>query len=308
MDTVEGNQVFYHWGSTGRSLTGIGPLSRPRALNQLAFRRDGSSPSGNKRTLDADVTLSTGSLLHFIGDTATMHGPDKTLVLSQTALNFPDWTTSAGSPAPFDFVLKFQKPFVYVRGDLIWSVYYTNPSDSGLAVNDREWTGPQAGGSSVVGTGCGSFTHTMQLENNGPGMAHGGMRIRVNATGTQANTPTWLLVDFTASNLSVGLCANLYASPTIMTYLTTTNATGGLPYCYVGFPYIAAAQSATIVTQILSLDPTQSPLPLALSDGRSATMPSNSSTASKEAAYMWSSNPTTTGTVFFGGSLCVELK
>lgn len=308
MDAIEGNAVFYHWGSTGRSLTGIGPLSRPRAINQLAFRRD-ASPSGATRTLDATVTLSTGSLLYFVGDTATMHGPNQSVVLQQTGVNFPDWSTSAGSPAPFDFVLKFQKPFVYTLGDLIWSVYYTNPSDSGLATNDREWTGPVTGASTVVGAGCGGFSHTMQLENNGPGMVKSGMRIRVNASSAPASSPAWLLVDFTASNIPVpGLCASLYALPTIFLPLPVTTSTGTLPLVYVGFPYTAAAQGATIVTQLLSVDPTQTGLPLVVSNGRSATMPTSSTTSSKDAAYMWSSNPTTTGSVFFGGCLVVELK
>lgn len=307
LDTTEGNAVFFHWGAS-RYLSGIGPLAGPRVINQLAFRRDGS-PSGVARTMDVDVTLSTGNLNFVVSDHNLIHGANKSIVLSQTGVNFPDWSTAAGSPAPFDFVLKFQRPFPYTAGALAWTVFYQNSTSTGSATTDREYTGPTNGSSSIVGTGCANFLHAMQLENNGPAMPNNGMRIRVSVSGAQPAVPAWLMIDFTASNIPIpGLCANLYAVPTIFQYLTMTSATGTTPLVYMGFPYIPGAQGATIVTQILALDPTNTAFPLAVSNGRQATMPTSTSTASKEATYIWSTAPTTTGTAFFGGSLVVELK
>lgn len=305
-DATEGNTSFSHWGGS-RFLTGIGPLASPRTISQIAFRRNGGA-SAAARTMDVDVTLSTGNLNFFIADADKLHGANKTVVFSQTAVNFPDWTNVVGTPAPFDFVLKFQRPFPYTTGDLIWTVFYANSSVSTSATTDREYTGPTNGSSSIIGTGCGTFLHTLQLENNGPAMPNNGMRIRVSASGAQPAVPAWVMIDFMASNVPIpGLCANLYAIPTIFQYLTSTSATGTLPNVYMGFPYIAGAQGATIVTQILALDPTNPTFPLAVSNGRQATMPTSTSTTAREAAYLWSTAPTTTGTTFFGGSLVVEL-
>lgn len=310
MDKTEGNAVFYHWGAAnGRSLTGIGDLSRPRSINQIAFRRNGTSNAGAARTLDVEVILSDGNLNYVVADADLIHGARKTVVLKATGVKFPDWSANAGSPAPFDFVLKFTKPFVYIRGDLVWQVRYTNPSQTGLAQMDREWTGPTGTTGVVAGAGCGSFTHTLRLENNGSGMAANGMRMRINATGAKPNAPTWLMLDFKASNITVpGLCSKLYALPTVFLPLPATNAAGGLPFVYVGFPYIVGLQGASFTTQLLSLDTSQTGLPFLASNGRTATMPINTSTTSRTATYMWTSLPTLTGTCFFGGSVIAELK
>lgn len=311
VDATEGNATFFHWGgSSGRALTGVGPLSRARVITQIGFRRDGS-PSGAARMLDVKVTMSIANMNFLIVDADKVHGANKSVVFDKKAVSFPDWTQSAGSPAPFDFVLKLTRPFPYARGDFAWTVEYTNATQTGSARVDREYTGARTGtGAIVSGTGCGSYTHAMRVENNGSVLANNGMRMRLSASGAPASAPTWLLLDFKVSNVPVpGLCSPLAALPTVFLPILPTDASGDIQTFYVGWPYIAGLENTQFCTQLLSFDASQQGLPFSLSAARQATMPTNATTTSKNACYFWSSLPTrTTNFCFYGGAVIAELK
>lgn len=309
LDATEGNAHFFAFG-VARTIVGVGPLGAAGTLGQMAFRRDGAGTQGGARQLDMKLTLSTGSLRLLYADTTRIHGSDKVVVFDQKQVRFPDWSMGAGSPAPFDFVLKFSKPFAYASGSLIWQLDYDGATSRVQARVDRQIAGAATADGVSLGAGCPSFDHVLRLENSGTGLVDSAMRVRISGTGSVANAPTWIMLDFKASRLNLAsLCSPLYALPTVFAETYTTDATGALPNIYIGFPYLAALEGATIVTQLASFDTSQKGLPLRLSEGRRATMPTNRQTGVANAAYMWI-NPVagTSGTFFYGGSIVAEFK
>lgn len=305
----EGNAHFFVFGQA-RTIVGVGELPAAATIGQIAFRRDGQGTQGLARSVDIKVTLSTGDLRILPTDLQNLHGSDKATVVDRTQVRVPNWSTSAGAPAPFDFALKFSKPFAYKSGALIWQLDYGKATSFVQMRTDRQIAGSRFVNATRVGTGCAGSEHTMRLENSGSGMRSSAMRIRISGSKGLPNAPTWICLDFQASRVSVpGLCSRLYAVPTVFAPTFPLDATGSLPDVYLGFPYVKALEDQTIVTQLASLDTKQPGIPLRMSEGMQAKMPSNVQTSAVDAAYMWF-NPvvTTRGSFFFGGSILAEFR
>lgn len=319
LDTTEGNTSFLHFTSS-RIYQQIDNTHRGSqfAVRSLGWRRNGTGSGGGTnapaRTFDLEVRMDQVSMAK-LSRVIAQNWRNPTVVFARRTVNFPDWTGLNGSPSPFDFSVTLDAPFPYLGNDalLICFDYTNNSATSGVNV-DRDFTGASTSTSTALGTGCtvtggtAPFLHGMRLENNGPGMPAYGMRIRVDGSRALAGANVFANLAFADSNLTVpGLCTTLHALPTITVDLGRSDPTGVLPECSLSFPHTPSAVGTTLVTQLLQLDPGQtSGIPVALSNGRRAVMPSNASTV-HECIYQWATLPDPDGTVIWGGGIVMQL-
>jgi len=244
---------------------------------------------------------------------AENHKTNKVVAFSGK-INIPDWTKApASTPSPFNFTIKFTKPWVYKGGTaLVWHVDYKN-STAGTHKMDRAFGSYAYKLGTALGTGCNGYTGYLRLWNTGNYHPTSGMHFEIGATGGPASALSWLLIDSKDSALSIkGLCTKLHALPTILLPVGSTDATGILSHKYLNFPWISAIQSGTFVTQIMSIDTKQSGLPFRLTDGTTAVMPVNAATNGYAACYSWASGSGATNSpshfIFFGGCPVTEIK
>lgn len=314
MDNTQGNNVFYHWAGARVMQVVDNTNLTPRPLFQLSFRQaTGAYSSATPGTMDLVLTMAQtpwGMVDEMFADNYTSNK----LVVFSGKINIPDWTQApTATPSPFNFTIKFTKPWVY-KGvtALVWHVDYKN-STAGTHKMDRAFGTYGYNLGTGLGTGCGGYTGYLRLWNTGNYHPSSGMHFQIGATGGPKSAPSWLLIDSKDSALAIkGLCTKLHALPTIILPVGNTDATGLLSHKYLNFPYIPAIQNGKFVTQIMSLDTTQSGLPFSLTDGRQATMPSNSSTNGYAACYSWESGSGATHSnghyIFFGGCPVTEIK
>ncbi|MEZ5987811.1 MAG: hypothetical protein R3F30_01530 [Planctomycetota bacterium] len=315
LDSTPGNNAFSHW-SGGRVLQVVDMSNRtPRALNQIAFRRYQSTSTGaTSGALDVIVTMAQCDWA--VVDTVFKNNWQTNVVevLNAKSVSIPDWTVAPNpAPAPFDMVFKFSKTWVY-RGNsaLVWTVDYSNSTANGRSMDRDYGTWNYVGGTSL-GTGCGSYGDYLQFWNLGSASPISGFHLQVAGTNGPATAPTFLLLDGSDSNLTVpGLCAKLHALPTFIFYLGASDASGTLSHRYLTLPFLAGAQNATIYTQLLAVDTTQTGLPFAVSGGQKVTIPSNTSTYGHPSCYLWApgggATVATGNFVFFSGAPIAELK
>jgi hypothetical protein len=315
LDTTEGNVSFLHFTSTRRFQSVDNTHAGSTLLvKQLGWRRDGGASGGGAnapaRTFDLEVKMGHVSMTKLSREFDKNTG-GAGVVFTKKNVNFPDWTGNAGSPAPFDFQVPLDSNFLYGGNQaLLIDFSFDNlvsTVTTGVSV-DRDYIGSTNSTSTLLGTGCSGYAHVARLENNGPALPNYGMRMRVNGTGAPPGANVLLNIDFSDANLPIpGLCANVRALPTISIDLGPSDAGGALLECSISFPYNAAIQGATFVTQFLSLDASQPGLPVRVSNGRQNTMPTNSNATGHEALYGWSTLPTTNGTLFWGGTMVIQL-
>ena len=317
-DTTEGNAAFANWGPS-RRLQGIDNTQKgtPLVIKQLAFRRDGTGSAGSAaRTMDITVVMGTmtwGILSTTMDDNFT---PGSQLTaFTKKNVNFPDW--SAAPPAPpaaFDFTLPFDTPFVYLGlTALVWSVSNELSSNTGLVSTDRQYVAytPTNAAGVLLGTGCVStgqsatYGHTMTIGNAN---VVADMALTASVTAAPANAAVYLFLDAINSNLVIpGMCATIFAYPRVNVVIGTASATGALSNKVLQFPYNQALEGQQIYSQCLSVDVGQPGFPVSISAGRSTTVPTSTLAAGMQAAYQWSSLPTVTSTVFYGGSVIARL-
>ncbi|MCB9919924.1 MAG: hypothetical protein H6832_16090 [Planctomycetes bacterium] len=303
-DTVQGGQSFFHWGSVAGRTMQVADRSnpRPRPISELSFRRRSNATSTGSGTLDAEVIMSQCPI-GFLDTHFDSNERINRKVVLKSQVNIPDWSTAVANP-PFDFTFKFSSTWVYTGQEaLIWTIRYQNSTDSGKSMDRAFGAIRVTSTSSSIGTGCGSSAETTEIQNSGNYANEVGMHLLCGATGLPANTPTWLLIDSTAANLTIpGLCTKLQALPNIMLPFGSADGTGVLTKKYLTFPYIASLVSGTLVTQILYIDPAQTGLPLGLTGGTQGTMPASSNVTGTATAYGWASGfsaTTVTGDFFF---------
>jgi hypothetical protein len=330
-DTTEGNASFNHFtpvGSTvGRRFQQIDNTQggTPFLIQGIGWRRDGGASGGGSnvppRTLDLEVTMGSvnmGVLTRVFDDNYTP-GTRQT-VFTKKSVNMPDWSGNAGTPAPFDFTVMLDTPFVYLPpGALVVdftheNLVYNPPGPTGGSSVDRAYVGATTATGAVLGSGCiastgsGAFSQLMRLENNGPSMPDFGMRMRVSATNAPFSTPVALNIDLSDQNLTIpGLCTTLHAGPVASLMLGVADGAGAIPETSISFRYFPQFIGAQLVTQLAALDPIQPGIPAVLSNGRIAAFPNDPASASLECVYAWASLPSPSGTLFFGGGLVLQL-
>ena len=323
LNSVEGNTVFYHWQGNRRfQQIDQGQAGTPMVIQSISWRRNGNvAQTPGASTLDFKLDLGRGNFgaVSTLLDNNFLAGT-RTSVFNQTAVNFPDWTANVPGPAPFDFKVVLPTPYVYTGTDaLVIDFVHLNGSATGLLQTDRDFIGSTSHtAGTLLGTGCvasgntAAFSHTSGMLNADvlPTPVNG-MRLQFGGNYAPAGSPVTALLDVVNQNLSGILCKTLYAGPLVTIPLgMPVGTTNTIPTISYGFPNNPAAVGAVLYSQLLALDASQTPLPIAISNGRQTTMPSASAAAPHRCSYAYTSLPSTTGiaTHFIGGGMVMLLQ
>lgn len=321
--STEGNATFFNFGAARRLQCLDASQSAGAAVyTRFSLRRDGTSTASTSyaaRTVDMKLTFGPAN---FGTVSADLNGnlAGSTVVYAMRNTSMPDWTNPPTTPpAPFDFNVTLDAPYVHAGGPILWEVEHLNSSLTTQTALDRHYNAyASAAGALIAGSvGCiatgrtTAFGHTTALRNGGPSAGSVGMHLQVTTTNAPSTAPVLLSIDAIDSALSLPfLCTTLHAQPTILLPVGVSSATGAIPAQHFGFAHNPGLVGATLVTQLVSIDAGQAPplLPLVLSNGRSTTMPGDPTAPSAPAAYAFATSPSTTGTFFFGGCLVAELQ
>jgi hypothetical protein len=313
-ELVEGNATFFHWGAN-RRFQQIDNTHKgtPAVVMSLAWRRDGAGGGANvpARTFDMEILMghvNMAQLSRVFDRNWNLAAPTRVYGKKQT--NFPNWTGNMGSPAPFDFKVVLDRPFVYNGADaLCFDFTVENPTSTLGGTMDRQYVAANTGnGNSLGGSGCiatgrtAAFAQIMRLENNGATCPNYGMRIRVNATNAPADAGVFLMVSNRDAALTVpGLCHTVHAVPIFFLLAGLATTAGVLPETSFSFGHDSSLEGAPFVTQLFALDLGQAGVPAVLSNGTHGTMPVGPAITSHEALYTWSTLPTVEGILLWGG-------
>jgi hypothetical protein len=325
-DATEGEQTFVHFTTSGdRRFQQIDATHVTNAflVNSLGWRRNGTGVGGGTnappRTMDLEVTMGVTDMTVLTADFDPNYLPgSRQIVFTKKPVSMPDWSGIPSTPAPFDFVVALDTPFPYTGSlGLVIDFTYENLAVQGStgSVNvDRAYVGALTSTGSLLGAGCvatgrsSAFSHTMRLENNGPNAPRYGMRLRADGTNAPSGAPVLLNIDFADQNLNIpGVCTTLHASPSLSVLLGVSSATGVVPQASLSFPHTPSFLGATVVTQLVAPDAGAGAIPAVLSNGRRAAMPNDPAASSNDCVYHWTTLPSATGTLFFGGGMALQL-
>lgn len=321
---TEGNTSLTFFGPP-RRLMAIDATQSPGNFSSISWRRDGVAGTNNSYgTRTFDMTLRLGAAVLDYLDTRfdTNYVDPPTTVLSNGSVSLPSWINAPGTPpAPFDLTITFA-PFTLRTGRaLVWDVEITNSTNLSAVPMDRQWVSPTTIFGAAAGTGCiasgqtAPFFHTMSLLNGGPGMNPAGQVLRIAGANATPNSPWGLLLAGTDPNHNfAGLfCANIRADfgpgalPPFPLLLDVASPTGQIFDKYLGARAGSVPVGATLYTQLFSIDMAIAPMPVALSNGRTANMPAPSS-GSVGAAYLSAAAGSPTGTVLYGGAPIAKVQ
>ena len=275
--TTEGPSFFGTWAIGGRyqQLDGT-QLGQPRRISAIAFRRNGDAAGGRTgaRSFDLEVRMGEASMARLTGGFATNYLPGtEQVVYAKKKTNLPDWSSFAGAPAPFDFVVTLDVPFDYSgNGALVIDFEYQNSTLRFLAYADGVREDPQTRppaneefGCTIVGA-SGPFEHDFSFENSGPLLGGLGMAMPVGVRNGPRSSPVVMMISGDDPAITVpGLCSTLHASPGVE-FVFTTDAQGNVPLTRLAFQHSPAAIGQFVQTQCLALDAGQPGIPLALSN------------------------------------------
>lgn len=322
-NATEGNQVFFNFAGARRLQSIDASQSAAAAVwTRFSMRRDGASATSASyaaRTCDVQVTLGPASLGVISAD-LSQNLVGSTVVYARRSTNMPDWTTAPGAPpAAFDFNLTLDAPYTHAGGAFVWEVENGVATVTTQTVVDRQYNayGTSSGALIAGSVGCiatgrtTAFGHTTAFRNGGAITGAFGMHLQVAATNAPSTAPVLLSIDTVDSALSVPfLCTTLHAQPTLLLPLGTSSATGAVPAQHITFAHSPNLVGSSLVTQLVSIDAGQQApfLPIALSNGRTTTMPADPTVVCSPACYGFATPPATTGTLFFGGCIIVELQ
>lgn len=307
--TKEGNTRFFL--SINRRFQGADAshIGTPKVWKSWAMRRDGLvSITTSGGTVDASLTVGVCNMSNMQGDFSKNNFVGATsTVFNQTKVAFPDWSkTQPKTPYPFNFTLPFSKVYVYLaKAPFLWDLTLKNGTTTTNQC-DRDFLLYKTAIGAQVGVGCGSFNHTLSLQNSGPGAKAYGMQARINVTNAPPNANALLSVDFKNSNLTIGgWCSKIYAAPTFLIPLGKSDSVGAIWYQAFAVPYFKIAEGLKIYTQAVSSNSAG----IVLSNGRSATMPVSPGTTAHPSLYMFASTTTNkTAGFFYGGTYVIEMK
>lgn len=313
LEKIEGNSKYLFWRPKDIIQVIDNTNRKRRLIRSLAFRQDFSNSwvgAGKKGSADLVVTMSQ-TRFDLIDLEYAANLRSNTSVVFKGKIVLPDWTGWPwGSPAPFDLVIKWNKPWPYTgNAALVWQIEVGNSVSLRGHMMDGDNTGTKVpyGVGKPLGTGCGRYAGFLYLRNSGRYSPVTGMHMEVwSSMGGPPLSPTWLLIDGKDANLAVpGLCARLHALPTLMLPVGRTDRLGALATKHLNFPYQSTLQGANFVTQLLTLAPAQPGLPFGITNGQQARMPSNAGTYGHAAVSLHNWTPkssTLSMAVFYGGA------
>jgi hypothetical protein len=259
-----------------------------RTLTSIAWRRDGTTATNAafaaRVVENLTVRLAHSSLAAISVDLDQNYKDTPAVVFGPRNVNAPDWRNQPASPAPFDFKLTFDTPWVYNgRDDLLWEVRADKVTPAPTALANYPFDFQPASGSfrttlrgTSVGTGCTATgqTRSMVLATL---MHNTSARFELQASFNfgPANAPAVLFLDVQDANLTVpGLCAAVRATPLVLLPLGAGSPTGAVASSWLRtLPYIPSLVGANLWLQAAALDTGRTGIRLALSQGKRQTLP-----------------------------------
>ncbi len=291
LDVLEGdsNNVFPFGQTTVRRYMQIhadlGPT--PLVITKLSFRVNASTTNYTAtRTHDIEVYmgdgLPTAQQLPQLTYDLNYANPKVTVLPRQLVTWGPTGQSVSPGPNPFNGTMEIvlTTPFVYTGLlPLIWEVAYFGSTATGsTSALDADGSTSVTGASTITGTGCAAtgatalMTHTYTVNDTS-----GTLMMNGTIANGPANAIALMAIGFSNPNVPVpGLCANLLTDAVVVQFLGLTSGTGAYTADVATGAVIIpnAAAGITVYTQAFALDPlSTAPLPLTMSNGRSATVP-----------------------------------
>ena len=250
--------------------------SSPKVFRSIAYRRNANVVATAVGTIEIEILMTHADFNKITSTYANNYKVAPSTVFAKKKIKI-DWTQSAPTPAPFDAVLPFDKPFVYNSTDaLLWdSKTTTGTTGPGLS---QDWFsgnspatiyGPNP---SELGAGCKTANGTMTLGSSFRSTSATGFDFGWSISGGPSSQPSLLIFGLGAATVPL-FCGNLEISqPIVILPYGTTSATGAIPVNYASSTWNPNLADSNIYTQVLALDPTQKS-GFALSNGLHSRIP-----------------------------------
>lgn len=257
--------------------------SGPRVFSSISFRRDGVSTAttGLTRSIDMELFVGDGSYPNAQPVYAANYVGSPTTALARRSVSTTNWQTPpATPPAPFDFTITFDAPYVYLgQNDLVWEVvaHGNSGGSTDLVRADATASTTASVPSRFLGTACTATGQTQiyQLLGSMRASANGELLLIAQGNSAPPNQPLhFLLLGVSNPNLTVpGLCGPIVSSGELVLPMPATNATPlwtSTMFTFAHDPWLAGA---TLIEQAVSFDSGQPGLPLVVTQGREFTIP-----------------------------------
>lgn len=270
----------------------IEPKGAVHQIQSLAFRRDARAgdPRFGPRTVDMEMAMGHGTLATASASFAANYLTPPQTTLARRNVQTPDWSAGARiSPAPFDFVLPLDAPFVHNGvDDFVWDITVYGASGTGTIVPLDAVT---SGFNLVI---------PANFELNGTGCSYAGSEVLLRPSVSLQGFPVngWIL-DWAASNCPPttpgvfmlgtvdpdlpfpGLCTNVHVLPLVQVP-GASDATGGYqPFPSTSplprIPQSAAGVGLRLEAQLVLLQ-AGPPLQILASNGASSVLPPSTPT------------------------------
>lgn len=245
-------------------------------LRSMSFRRNaGAQTTATSRMVDVQIDMGFKAATFTNTFDSNYAAMTRRTVFTKKNISLPDWTAAPPTPADFDLTIKFDTPFVNdVTKTVLWDVMCTNNTGGGTYSMDWMSAAPsitRGERPSELGTGCttpnGTFAFTFTTEADATNIT-----LRYGFTNAASSTPALAIVGSMDPNVNAGLCANLRADLLFLIPIGASDASGTLSV-NSQIPWSASLAGLQLFAQGLSVDPSQTGLPIALSNGIRTTTP-----------------------------------
>jgi hypothetical protein len=303
--TTEGNDawsfVFGYPISRWQQLDGTQRGSPIPNINRLELRRDGlaAGPYAGARTLTVELVMAhtdvaTGSSLF-----ATNYRTAESTTFTAKPVNLPDLTQLPSTvPAPWGIAFPFDNPFSYNgTQDMLWEIRADNSSLPGYNAYPLDCHINRTQNfvrGTATGSGCATANGPRWLSTTNSFTDTTGLALVYESVAAPSNAAIVLFLGTTNPDQAIGgLCARLHTNLLISVPLGNTNAGGYLLSAARRVTWNASFGNAIVYSQLAAADPTQTGLPIAVSNGLREQLPPALATTMNVRAYYTDSSLTT---------------
>ena len=319
LEAAEGNSnnTFPIGGSATHSYQqGHGDLKgKTLSINRLSLRRDGTVGAGTypAKTLTGALWFGGGNVIGAKADYALNFTTAKTNVVTSKPISVPDWSATAGSPAPFNCNIPLDAPYAWNGlNDFIWEMRVSAASGTTASYADAaSYPDSATANSASYGTACTAFGKAAPHTLTGAfttALVGGGHTLSWKCVNGPNSAATALLIGVAATNIPLfGLCTNIYTSP-VVNLAGGTDATGTWNVGPLPVAYNPGYIGAHLFAQMASFDPLRGDLlKLSVTNGADTMVPAIPGAYPIYRIFNTSSATATTGTLIPGYGLVIRL-
>lgn len=273
------NNNTYPFNATFRYMQIHGDLrGNLQLIQRMSFRRDGLlTATSASRSLDIELSIGDSDYANRSTTFASNFTSTPSMVFSGT-VNFPSLPQPVSMPGPYAAVVSFTAPWLYVgTADLAWDWVTRSTSSTGSYYGDAHRELSSSYGSSLaLGTGCtaGGQILPMQLTTYVRAITSSNLfnftsRGKYGAGGAIGA----ILLGQTNPKLPFPICNRTLYTDGLLSLPITASTTGTFGISNQTLPYAAAFAGVKFYSQAYTADATQSPLPVAVSNGVESVVP-----------------------------------